>query len=153
MPCAVVKRVVVVSPLSGDVVRNTFYAELALLDSVFRDEAPYASHLLLPRVLDDTSARERELGMLIGQAWGKKAHLAAVYQDLGASSGMAADIGVYRTAGLPLELRRLRDECAIPDVRLIEIYDRFIPQRPDWDLTAEIKLLEDLFPRIFADNF
>ena len=148
------KRVVIVSPLSGDVDRNVFYAELALLDSVFRGEAPYASHLLLPRVLDDKSEHERALGMEIGQAWGAAANLCAIYLDLGSSTGMAKDVAHYGGVGvMPEAIRYLRDDCAIPDERLVDIYTPIRDTARNRFANKKIGLLVQLFPRLFADEY
>src|SRR5690606_24498929 len=45
--------VIIESPYSGDVERNTEYARSCLLDSLRRGEAPIASHLLHTQVLED----------------------------------------------------------------------------------------------------
>jgi hypothetical protein len=147
-----VKRVRIVSPLSGDVERNTFYAELALLDSVCRGEAPVAFHLLLPRVLDDDNPDDRIKGMAIGDAWSVKAQLAACYMDLGSSPGMSSDLRCAAGAGVPVELRRLQDECAIPDERLIEIYAPARRHSRNAGSRLKMQLLETLFPRLFVDG-
>ena len=82
------KLVIIESPYSGDVEKNTKYARECMLDSLRRGEAPYASHLLYTQVLDDTALDERHLGMEAGFAWGAKADMVAVYTDLGISEGM-----------------------------------------------------------------
>jgi hypothetical protein len=56
------KLVILESPFAGDVERNTLYARHALKDSLMRGEAPIASHLLYPQVLDDLIPSERQLG-------------------------------------------------------------------------------------------
>ena len=103
-----VKLVVIESPLSGDQERNTAYAREALLDSLRRDEAPLASHLLYTQVLDDEVAADRELGMSAGFAWSRHAELVVVYEDLGVSRGMRAGISIAETHGIPVEYRSIR---------------------------------------------
>lgn len=99
--------VIIESPYSGDVARNTDYARACLLDSLRRGEAPIASHLLHTQVLDDMRADERELGMEAGLAWYRVAEKCVVYEDFGMSRGMAEGMARARRHGVPVELRRL----------------------------------------------
>lgn len=121
------KRVVIESPLRGDRERNKFYARLCMLDCLRRGEAPYASHLLFdhPDLLDDTKREERELGMMAGFAWGCKADLCAVYEDLtivtGWSSGMRAGVESAKDFGISVEARVLPKD----------LYDRFAERYPE----------------------
>jgi hypothetical protein len=91
-------RVILESPLSAPdregIERNKMYARMAMRDSIFRGEAPFASHLLYdqPSLLDDTIPDEREIGMLCGFEWLSQAEMTVVYCDLGISSGMRAGI-------------------------------------------------------------
>lgn len=96
------KRVVVESPLAGDFKRNIRYAQLCLLDCLQRGEAPFASHLLYPQVLDDRELRERDTGIWAGFAWAELADVCAVYQDLGVSGGML--MGAQRSARIGVEV-------------------------------------------------
>src|SRR4051794_36682614 len=66
-----VRLVILESPYAGDVERNTLYARRALKDSLMHVEAPIASHLLYPQVLDDLIPSERQLGIDAGLAWRK----------------------------------------------------------------------------------
>ena len=100
--------VIIESPYSGDVARNTEYARACLLDSLRRGEAPIASHLLHTQVLDDMRPDERELGIEAGLAWYRVAEKCVVYEDLGISQGMAKGIDRARQHGVPVEYRRLR---------------------------------------------
>ena len=75
-------RVIIESPFAGDIERNTAYLKAAMLDSLRRGEAPFASHGLYPQVLDDTSPEERHIGIHAGFAWGGVCDLVAVYTDL-----------------------------------------------------------------------
>jgi hypothetical protein len=107
------KLVVIESPLSGidreAIEKNKDYAKKAMLDSLRRGEAPYASHLLFdqPGLLDDLEPKERNLGMHAGFAWGKKAALVAVYTDLGISIGMRLGIERATLQGQKIEYRSL----------------------------------------------
>jgi hypothetical protein len=101
------KRVVVLSPLRGDYEKNTAYAKACLRDCFARGEAPYASHVLYPLVLDDTSAEERRQGMEAGRAWFPGGELCAVYTDLGISEGMKGDLERIKQVGLEIEYREL----------------------------------------------
>ncbi len=99
--------VVIESPLSGDVERNTRYARACLRDSLLRGEAPLASHLLYTQVLDDTVPAERKQGMEAGFAWNAHAEKVVVYQDLGISGGMQAGILVAQRHGIQVAYRYL----------------------------------------------
>jgi len=101
------RTVVIESPLAGEVRRNIAYAELAVLDSLRRGEAPFASHLLYPQVLDDGNSDQRQIGMLAGFAVGKRVELCAVYVDLGVTPGMKGGITRHRKHGLEVEERSI----------------------------------------------
>ena len=73
------------------------YARAAMLDSLRRGEAPFASHLLYTQVLDDGIAEERAHGMAAGLALSLRLDLAAFYVDLGWSRGMEAACQRYPT--------------------------------------------------------
>ncbi|QQM15157.1 nucleoside deoxyribosyltransferase [Gordonia phage TinaLin] len=102
------KLVVIESPFAGDRERNLKYARAALLDSLKRGEAPIASHLLYPQVLDDDMRAERIQGMAAGFAWNRHADLVAVYCDLGMSGGMRAGLDMAERNGTPVEYRDLK---------------------------------------------
>ncbi len=106
-----IKLVLIESPFAGDTKRNTRYARLCLEDSLYRDEAPFASHLLYPQVLteaeDDSDPQERALGIRAGIAWGQKADLVAVYTDLGITEGMKKGIAAWKNRGILIEYRTL----------------------------------------------
>lgn len=108
------KLVIIESPFAGeteeDHLANVEYAERCLKDSLNRGEAPIASHLLYPRVLDDGVKEERKLGMEAGWAWMLKADLVAFYTDRGVSNGMAAGLFKAAELGVPVEERHLPKE-------------------------------------------
>ena len=89
-------RVLVESPLNADtqegVEANLAYARDCLADCLRRGEAPFASHLLYPQVLNDRIPAERTQGIEAGLVWGQAADLTVVYTDLGISPGMQKGI-------------------------------------------------------------
>ena len=109
------KRVVLESPLRGDLARNQFYARLCMLDCLRRGEAPLASHLLYAHedVLDDAKPEERQLGMEAGFAWGQHAEECALYGDLGISEGMHESRERARAAAIPWEFRVLPEDLYV----------------------------------------
>jgi hypothetical protein len=105
------RRVVIESPYAADtpdgVAANVAYARRCVKDSLMRNEAPLASHLIYPEVFDDNIATERAMGIKAGLAWGAVAELTAVYVDLGISRGMHMGIDDAKAAGRPIEYRSL----------------------------------------------
>ena len=78
-----------------------------MLDSLYRGEAPFASHALYTQMLDDTIPEQRSMGINAGLAWGDAADLVAVYQDLGISAGMKMGIERHQANGTRIEYRSL----------------------------------------------
>ena len=76
------------SPYAGNIELNTIYARACLKDAIFKGEAPMASHLLYPQVLDEDIPEEQKLGIECGLAWLDVAAYVVVYTDLGISKGM-----------------------------------------------------------------
>ena len=83
------------------------YGLKALGHSLSLDEAPFASHLLYTRVLDDRSARQRRQGIDAGLAWSDVSEATVVYADYGISSGMQEGIDRALRAGRPVETRMI----------------------------------------------
>lgn len=106
------KLVIIESPYAGDIEANVEYARAAMRDSLNRDEAPIASHLLYtqPGILRDEDPEERQLGIDAGLAWREVAELAAFYVDRNWSGGMLAARKLYREEGFPYEVRTLEGE-------------------------------------------
>lgn len=101
------RRVVIESPLAGDVATNLRYLEACLRDCLLRNEAPFASHAIYVGPLDDGDPNERDLGIRAGFAWRDVADVTVVYIDRGISKGMElgiADAGMKRR---PIEYRQL----------------------------------------------
>lgn len=90
------ERVIIESPFHGDTdaeaEQYAGYARRALLDSLRRGEAPFASHLLYTQVLNDAEPDERRDGIAAGLEWGRVADMTVVYRDYGVSSGMHVGI-------------------------------------------------------------
>lgn len=102
------RRVIVESPLAGDVERNIAYANACLRDCLLRGEAPFASHLLYARgALDDNDIKERALGIEAGLEWGNVAEATVVYTDLGISVGMRYGVEHAMMLNRPVEYREL----------------------------------------------
>lgn len=99
--------VVLETPYAGDVEGNVQYARTCLLDCLARGEAPIASHLLYPQVLDDEVPMEREAGIAAGMAWAQRADRAVFYLNRGWSAGMLAALDYYVEEGIPVTLRIL----------------------------------------------
>jgi hypothetical protein len=83
------------------------YAEAACWDCMERGEAPFASHLLYTRFLDDKDPKQRELGMIFGRAWIKIADLMAVYEDLGISAGMKTAMELAEKLQVDIQIRKI----------------------------------------------
>jgi len=107
-------RVTIESPLNAPtregIERNKKYARMCMRDSLYRGEAPFASHLLYDHleILDDLREEDREMGIKAGFEWLEMADLTAVYEDLGISSGMKRGIELAKKAGRKIEYRRIR---------------------------------------------
>lgn len=102
------KRVIIESPFAGaDRDKKQAYLRAAMIDSIGRGEAPFASHMLYTQLLDDDVPSERMMGMRCGFAWIEVADMTAVYEDLGISEGMKRGIQVAEIQGRKVEYRRL----------------------------------------------
>ena len=101
------RRVILESPFAGSVEANVEYARLCLADSLARGEAPIASHLLYPQIVDDDIPAERRAGIDAGHAWLRGADAVVVYTNRGISPGMAQGIERAHRAGVPVEYRSI----------------------------------------------
>lgn len=100
-------RVMLESPFSGDVERNLRYARRALKDSLNRGEAPFASHLLYPQVLEDSVVTDRAAGLASAFEWLSVADGVVVYKDYGVSPGMRQAIRRAQKAGKFISYRTI----------------------------------------------
>jgi hypothetical protein len=105
------KTIVIESPYQSDnaltIQINVTYAENCLKDALDRGESPYASHLLLTRVLDDNNPIEREKGLKAGQAFLSIVDLVVFYIDFGYSPGMIEVKKIVDKMRLKYEERKL----------------------------------------------
>lgn len=99
------RRVILESPLAGDFRTHIMYAQRALGDCLFRGEAPLASHLLYPMVLNEADPIQRAQGIAAGHAWIPWAELVVAYVDYGVSTGMRAGLDLAEAHGVPVEYR------------------------------------------------
>jgi len=103
------KRVLIESPYAANklftVKQHEAYAKMALLDSLMREEAPIASHLLHTMVLKDEIPEERQLGIAAGLAWLGVAEQIVFYTDLGMSPGMAECMKLCKQQNYPFTTR------------------------------------------------
>ena len=104
------RKVILESPYSGDIKKNIAYARECVRDSLNKNEAPIASHLLYTQqgILNDDIAIERQKGIDAGLAWIDVAEATVVYEDLGISTGMKHGIKKAEEAGKPIEYRKIR---------------------------------------------
>lgn len=86
---------------------NIAYARAAMRDCFNRGEAPFASHLLYPQVLDDADPIDRKNGMRAGLYISDAMDAHVVYIDLGISHGMKSAIGRGEKMGKDIEYRSL----------------------------------------------
>lgn len=105
------KRVLLESPFSSPTIEgvevNKKYARLCVIDSLKRNEAPFASHLLYTQCLDDTKENERKMGMEAGFAYIPIIDKSVVYVDKGISKGMSKGISLASKQEKHIEYRRL----------------------------------------------
>ena len=103
--------VIIESPFKGNTpaeeAENIEYARKAMRDSLYRGEAPFASHLLYPQMLDDANEDERRMGIEAGLLIGRSADRTVVYTDRGTSPGMKQGIKRAEDEGRPVEYRSL----------------------------------------------
>lgn len=85
-------RVIIESPFRATETRSrreaVLYARSAMAHSISMGEAPFASHLMYPSIMDDSIPIERDWGIAMGFRWGQMACATMVYCDLGISEGM-----------------------------------------------------------------
>ena len=97
------------SPYAGDVETNLRYARACMRDSLSRDEAPFAMHLLYTQdgILDDDVPEQRNWGIEAGLAWARQASKTVVYTNMGITPGM--ELGIQRAIeeGRTVEYRAL----------------------------------------------
>ena len=119
------KRVFISSPYAATSERssleNVVYARDAVRHSLDQGEAPFASHLLYPNVLDDTDPRDRARAMQAAFEWLSTSDLVAFYVDHGWSHGMLQELKAARLFHRLVEVRSLhkRYSLDVPDEVLL----------------------------------
>lgn len=131
-----IRRVILESPFAGDVEGNKDYARRCLRDSLFRGEAPMASHLLYTEALDDLKPGERARGIDAGHAWLAVVDAVVAYLDKGISSGMDKGLERAMLAGVKIEYRLL----AFPDCPQDVIRDELCLHIMGWSIADFAKL-------------
>lgn len=101
------RRAILESPFASNVERNRLYAISCARDMLSRGEAPFASHLIYPQLLENYTEEGRERGMAAGRAWIAAAEVSVVYTDLGLSEGMIRGIAKAEAEGILVERRTL----------------------------------------------
>lgn len=102
------KLVVIESPYGGrHLNRNISYLNKAMLDSLMKNEAPFASHAIYPQCLDENNPEDRDWGIHAGYEWGAKADLIAFYVDYGWTRGMELALERYSDMGKRFEVRKI----------------------------------------------
>jgi len=129
-------RVIIESPMftradgkrcpPAEVERNMRYLKRAVLDSLRRGEAPFASCLIYPQVLNDALPEERRLGIDAGLAWGDTADSFAVYADHGISDGTVEGLTRHEQNGMKGEYRHIGAEPEAAAHESLDLIDRLV---------------------------
>ncbi len=105
------KLVIVESPFFNKDIEiqnmNIAYARECMRDCLYREEAPYLSHLLYTQILDDNIEEERNFGIQAGFEFRKVINHTIVYTDLGISKGMEWGIKNALEMGNTVEYRTI----------------------------------------------
>lgn len=88
-------------------INNVNYARECLLDSLGRNEAPFASHLIYTQVYNDENEEERMSGLDAATSWYHVADKVVVYLDHNITKGMQRGINLADKMGLEIEYRKL----------------------------------------------
>ena len=80
--------VLIESPYSGDIQRNSEYARRAMLHVIEQGHTPIVPHLLYPQVLDDSDPMQREMALEMCRELRDSADEAWFFVDYGISPGM-----------------------------------------------------------------
>ena len=97
----------IISPYSGDVQRNTAFLHAIIKSILAEGHTPIAGHALYPQVLDDTDPEQRAQGIAAGQRLLAKCDAVRVYDQLGMSAGMRADLEFCGANQVPFKFARL----------------------------------------------
>jgi hypothetical protein len=103
-------RIIIESPYAGDIEKNVEYARKCIKDSLSKNEAPLASHLLYtqPGILNDRIPHERKKGIEAGYAYYDIVDYIVFYTDLGISSGMEKALERANEMSVKIKFRKLK---------------------------------------------
>lgn len=105
------KTVLLVTPfMAEDLAKGASYARFAMRavqDSLSKNEAPLASHLLFYEVLNTNNQIERDLGLICQLSWVKDCDLVAVYIDRGMTDAMKKVTAVAQLRNKKIEYRTI----------------------------------------------
>jgi hypothetical protein len=102
------RHVILECPETGSIAHNISYSNQALIDSLHRDEAPIAIHLLYTQKdLPLDAGNEKTLSILVINSWLEGADALVIYADLGITKRMEDAIRIATKAGTPIEFRYL----------------------------------------------
>lgn len=96
------KKAYIVSKYAGDIEQNTQDAIRFCRATIRAGFIPVASHLLYPQIINDSDAKERELGLLFGQA------LLAVCDEVWVFAFIDAEGKYILSHGMKEELREAK---------------------------------------------
>lgn len=96
------RKVYIASKYAGDTEQNTADAIQYCRAAVKAGYIPIASHLLYPKILDDSDEKERALGLLFGQV------LLAVCDEAWFIGAKDADGNIQMSSGMKAEYREAR---------------------------------------------
>lgn len=83
------KKIIVESPFAGKIEENIAYLTQAINHLIhYENVAPFASHLIYTRILDDKNIEERKYGINAGLKIGELADESYILVDRGLSNGM-----------------------------------------------------------------
>ena len=107
------KRVIIESPFKAETpefqLKNMFYRQECIRDSISRGEAPFASHQMYTAALDDNDPHQRLVGIACGHTWWYVAELIVFYIDLGFSPGMEKALERCHVLQFAIEKRSIHD--------------------------------------------
>ena len=98
------------SPWKGDIERNEKYLQECIKHCIYLNEAPFASHWMYTKALNDSNSHERAIGIQAGYGWMQYASAVVFYIDYGMSSGMHNALDAALALGKEITFRKLRKE-------------------------------------------
>lgn len=144
---ATIPRVMVESPLGGDLQNNLVYARLAMRHSLFHmGESPMAFHLIYTQSLCDDTDVERQIGIFRSFDWHTHASKKLFYIDRGFSNGMKLGYLDAVKKGIEVEFR------SVSPVRSDAINSVLDMANAKVQTSEELDKLSDLLKRLAESN-